>query len=84
MTKPSVDKIRQRLRDELETILGAAVQQDDEQKPLHELGVDSMGLVELLVMIEKEYGQALMESGLSADHFRSVASLASAIHERLP
>ena len=70
-----------RLMEELETILACDLSSKDAGKPLHELGVDSMGLVELFVAIEKIFGIKLMESGLTKEAFLSVESLASAINK---
>jgi acyl carrier protein len=47
--------------------------------PLVESGlVDSLGLLQIIVHIEKQYGVALTESGSPAD-FRSISSLAAAV-----
>jgi len=48
--------------------------------PLHTLGLDSLGFVELLVFIEKTFGLALMELGLSREDFQTIRSLAACIH----
>ena len=48
-------------------------------QPLHLLGLDSMGFVDLLVFIEKQFGLSLMNSGLSQDDFASLAVLAERI-----
>ncbi len=84
MSTKSIQEIIRRLSDELEVIIGRPMREGDEQRPLHELGVDSISLVELLVMIEKEFGQVLMEAGLSADDFRSIERLATVIQARQP
>ena len=47
--------------------------------PLHELGLDSLGFVEILVFIEKAFGFKLMESSLKRENFRTIHSLASYI-----
>jgi len=47
--------------------------------PLHELGLDSLSFVEILVFIEKAFGFKLMESGLKREDFRTVRSLSSYI-----
>ena len=47
---------------------------------MHELGVDSLSFVELLVFIEKTFNIKLMESGLTREDFRTIHSLASSIH----
>ena len=79
MEKMSTEEIRNRLIEELETILARDLSQDDAGKPLHELGVDSLSLVELFVSIEKRFEVKLMESGLTKDDFQSIDALASAI-----
>ena len=43
--------------------------------PLHEMGLDSLGFVELLVVIEKKFKIKLMESGLTKSDFRTIRSL---------
>lgn len=47
--------------------------------PLHEMGLDSLGFVELLVVIEKTFKIRLMESGLTRSDFRTVRSLSAKI-----
>ena len=47
--------------------------------PLHEIGIDSLSFVELLVFIEKTFNIKLMESGLTREDFRTIHSLASSI-----
>ena len=47
--------------------------------PLHEMGLDSLGFVELLVVIEKKFKIKLMESGLTRNDFRTIRSLSSKI-----
>ena len=48
-------------------------------QPLHALGLDSMGFVDLLVFIEKEYGVPLMASGFSQADFSSLEAVANRI-----
>jgi acyl carrier protein len=62
----------------------AAILAIDSQKikpevPLHALGVDSLSFVELLVFIEKEFQIKLMDSGLQAEDFKTIHSLARRI-----
>jgi len=64
---------------EVAVILGeepAAIAAD---RPLAELGIDSLSFVELLVAIEKNFGLKLMESGLTKEDFRTLRSLANRI-----
>ena len=51
--------------------------------PFHELGIDSLGFVEILVFIEKTFNLQLIESGLDKKDFETVYSLASFIHKKL-
>lgn len=47
--------------------------------PLHELGIDSLSFVELLVVIEKTFNLKLMETSLTIEDFQTIRSLASCI-----
>ncbi|MBF0387218.1 MAG: hypothetical protein HQL20_05110 [Candidatus Omnitrophica bacterium] len=78
MTKAEIEQI---LVKEIGIILGGV--QVGEDKPLHELGLDSMGFVELLVFIEKKFNLKLVDSGLARDNFKTVRILASSIFEKL-
>lgn len=78
MTKAEIEQILVR---EIGIILGGV--QVGEEKPLHELGLDSMGFVELLVFIEKKFNLKLVESGLARDNFRTVRVLANSIYEKI-
>ncbi|MBW2738283.1 MAG: hypothetical protein JRE64_05415 [Deltaproteobacteria bacterium] len=49
--------------------------------PLHEIGIDSLSFVELLVFIEKTFNIKLMESGLTREDFRTIRSLALSIQD---
>ena len=78
MTKTEIEKILVR---EIGIILGGIQVGEDVQ--LHELGLDSMGFVELLVFIEKKFNLKLVDSGLARDNFRTVRILAKSIYEKL-
>ncbi len=52
-------------------------------KPFHELGVDSLGFVEILVFIEKTFKLQLIQSDLTKKDFETVRSLATFIHKNL-
>ena len=79
MQPSSEEQTIARLVDELEAILGCKFEAGDEDRPLHELGVDSMSLVELLVAIEKEFGLKLLDLGVTSDDLRTIRGLAAAI-----
>ncbi len=75
----SVSEVEQKLIGEIATILcvePAAVSPD---VPLPTLGLDSMGFVELLVVIEKVFNLRLMESGLTREDFETLHALACRI-----
>jgi acyl carrier protein len=52
-------------------------------KPFPELGIDSLGLVEILVFIEKTFKLQLIQSDLTRKDFETIQSLASFIHKNL-
>ncbi len=47
--------------------------------PFHELGIDSLGFVEILVFIEKTFKLPLIASDLTRKDFETIRSLASYI-----
>ncbi len=77
----SKEEIEQILVREIGIILGGIKVGED--VPLHELGLDSMGFVELLVFIERKFNLKLVDSGLVRDNFRTVRILANRIYEKL-
>lgn len=79
----SVSAIETKLIDEVAIILGmepAAVKPD---RSLPEMGMDSMGFVELLVVIEKRFNLRLIESGLAREDFETLGALARRISKGL-
>ena len=48
-------------------------------QPLHEMGLDSIAFVDLLVFIEKQFNLALASSGLNQEDFASLNGLAQRI-----
>ena len=77
----TLTEIEQILVREISIILGGEPVGED--VPLHELGLDSMGFVELLVFIEKKFNLKLIESGLGRENFKTVRALANRIFEKL-
>lgn len=53
------------------------------ERPFHELGIDSLGFVEILVFIEKNFKLQLIQSDLTRKDFETIRSLASFIHKNL-
>ena len=80
----NADEVLLKLRSHVALLLGTEVAAVASDRPLHELGLDSMGFVDLLVFIEKQFGLSLMNSGLSQDDFASLAVLARRIAMALP
>lgn len=74
-------EIEQIVIKEVATILAIDAEEINAQSNLAELGLDSLSFVELLVLIEKQFGINLMESGLSKEDFKSIRSLAQRINE---
>jgi len=52
-------------------------------KPFHELGIDSLGFVEILVYIEKTFKLQLIASDLTKKDFETIHSLAAYIGKKL-
>jgi len=71
--------VLQELRIHVAMLTGANVEAVATDQPLHLLGLDSMGFVDLLVFIEKQYSLSLMSSGLSNDDFGSLHVLTQRI-----
>ena len=80
----TIDDVRLKLKEHVAFLLGVAADGVAADRPLHELGLDSMGFVDLLVFIEKQFGLSLMNSGLSQEDFASLEVLAKRIAEALP
>ncbi|MBI4847355.1 MAG: acyl carrier protein [Nitrospirae bacterium] len=77
----------QNIQDKLTQGIAAIISQDEASiavdTPFHKLGIDSLGLVEVLVFIEKTFNLKLIESGLDKKDFGTIHSLASFIHKKL-
>ena len=55
---------------------------DDEPLFAGGLGLDSIDALEIVVMLESEFGIKVKNEGSARDHFRSVATLADFVAER--
>jgi acyl carrier protein len=53
------------------------------EKPFPELGIDSLGFVEILVFIEKTFKLQLIASDLTKKDFETVRSLATFISKKV-
>lgn len=81
MNDMSVEAVERKLIDELAIILCVEPSAVKPDVSLPALGLDSMGFVELLVVVEKTFNLRLMESGLSRDDFETIHALACRIHK---
>ncbi len=73
------DEVMETLKDRVALLTGNAADRIATDQPLHLLGLDSMGFVDLLVFIEKQFNLSLMTSGLAQSDFASLDVLAERI-----
>jgi len=84
---PDLDALKHRLKELLierlkfEDMTPGDIGDDD---PLFEggLGLDSIDALEIVVMLESEFGLKIKNESSAREHFRSIASLAEFIAER--
>ena len=57
---------------------------DDEPLFAGGLGLDSIDALEIVVMLESEFGIKVKNENAARDHFRSVAALADFVAQRMP
>jgi len=79
MGKMDVKEIEKILMKEVSVILASDIDTIGADIPLEDLGIDSLGFVEILVSIEKNFNLRLMESGLTQEDFQTINSLADRI-----
>jgi len=79
MAKMDVKEIEKILINEVSTISTLDIDAVAADVSLQDLGIDSLGFVELLVAIEKQFNLKLMESGLTQEDFQTISSLAKRI-----
>ena len=79
MSKMNIVDIEKTLIQEVAAILAVDSSTILSNAPLHTLGIDSFGFVELLVFIEKTFNLKLIESGLTKEDFQTLHLLASYI-----
>jgi len=72
-------EVLRRLRAHVAMLTGFEAEQVAADQPLHRLGLDSMGFVDLLVFIEKQFDLSLLSSGLAQDDFASLEVLTQRI-----
>jgi len=81
--KMTVQDIEQKLIEGISSISNQDASAIAPDKPFHELGIDSLGFVEILVFIEKTFKLQLIASDLTRKDFESIRALASFISGKL-
>ena len=84
---PDLDTLKHRLKELLiERLKFEDMTPDDigDDDPLFEggLGLDSIDALEIVVMLESEFGLKIKNESSAREHFRSVGSLAQFVKER--
>ncbi len=79
----TVQDIEQKLIEGISLITNRSRSDIAADKPFHELGIDSLGFVEILVYIEKTFHLQLIASDLTKKDFETVRTLASFIGGKL-
>ena len=79
----TVQEIEKKLIDGISSITNKDASALSADKPFHDLGIDSLGFVEILVFIEKTFMLKLIASDLSKEDFATIHSLASYISGKL-
>ena len=83
MKNITIESIKEKLTEQIALSIGEEPSNIKSDMLLHELGMDSLGLVELFVFIEKEFKIQLMESGISQEDIMQINSLAESIYQAI-
>ncbi len=75
----TVQEIEQKLIKGIASITNQDASAIAPDRPFHDLGIDSLGFVEILVFVEKTFQLPLIASDLSKKDFETIRSLASYI-----
>lgn len=76
-----VDEIKKELTEGIADILSMEPAEVDTGAALMDLGMDSLGLVETFVLIEKSFGLKLLEAGIKKENMETIDALAAYIVE---
>ena len=76
----TITKIKEKLIEQIALSVGQDPSTITSEMMLHEIGMDSLKLIELFVFIEKEFKVRVMESGISQEAMMKIDSLAQSIH----
>ncbi len=80
MTVPEIENI---LLQGISSVTNRELSEISPDMPFHDLGIDSLGFVEILVYIEKTFKLQLISSDLTRKDFETVHSLAAFISRKL-
>ena len=79
MSELNVEEVVGKLLEEMALITGKPVGELDRSRSLAQNGINSMGFVELLLTVAKNWNVNLMDAGIGVADVRSVESLAERI-----
>ena len=79
MSEIDVEEVVGKLLEEMALITGKPVGELDRSRSLAQNGINSMGFVELLLTVAKNWNVNLMDAGIGVADVRSVESLAERI-----
>ena len=79
MSEINVEEVVGKLLEEMALITGKPVGELDRSRSLAQNGINSMGFVELLLTVAKNWNVILMDAGIGVADVRSVESLAERI-----
>ncbi|CCK82004.1 MULTISPECIES: acyl carrier protein [Desulfobacula] len=83
MENITIKHIKEKLTEQIALSIGEEPSNIKSDMLMHELGLDSLGLVELFVFIEKEFKIQLMESGISQEDIQKIDSLSESISKAI-
>ena len=81
MPSKALNDIKKELTEEVAMILCQDVQSISAAEPLHNMGLDSLSFVELLVSIEKKFNLKLINTSLSKEDFSTINTLSQRLFE---
>jgi len=79
----TVEEIENKLIEGISVITNKQESEITADKAFHDLGIDSLGFVEILVYIEKTFKLQLIASDLTKKDFESIRTLAAHISRKL-
>lgn len=76
----TIPEIKEKLIEQIALSVGQEPSTITSDMMMHDLGMDSLKLIELFVFIEKEFKVQVMESGIAQEAIMKIDSLAKSIH----